>query len=118
MSLIAEPMSENDALRAQVAELRFQNYLASGKSDSVTGVDDQAVATGSPITRAAVAKARLTVVTNKGAKNVTVSEAGHIVAILQPGWTWESPLNGAGSIICECFGGDSSTVAITTYLLP
>lgn len=116
--LIAEEMSDGEALRYQVAELRFQNYLLSGKSDSIISDNAQAVATGAPHVRAANPKARLTVVINDGNADVTVSEAGHKLCVLDPGGVYESALNGAGEIKCECFNGDSSTVTITTYLLP
>jgi hypothetical protein len=114
---IAEEMTDNEALRYIVAELRFQNAFSAGQYDSIEGSSDNACSDVTPFTRDARPKAIKTVITNQGANDVLISENGYLVRILPPNETWVSPLTGSGNLSITCAESFSSSIAIATYLL-
>lgn len=112
---IADPMSDNEALREILGEVRLldsairQPYVSLAPPEN-----NQPVTAEEPYVRAANANAVKTVVTNIGAADVRVFEDGALVAILSNRDTWESPLSGAGEITVTT--ETESAVAVATYL--
>lgn len=113
-SSIAPPMSDNQALRETLGELRLQRASLAEQYDAVTGSNSAAASNASPYERAAEPDAVKTVITNLGATPIRIYEEGALVAVKAQNETWISPLNGAGAILVDTASG-SSTIAIATY---
>lgn len=112
---IAEPMSDNTALRELLGEVRQIDGLLRQQYDAIVGEEEVAVTGDEPYTRAAMPTAVKTVITNTHAVGIAhIYEEGALVRSLLPGETWVSPLNGAGEITVEV-GSEDSEIAIATY---
>lgn len=114
---IADPMSDNEALREILGEVRLLDGVIRQRYTSVTPVAGQAVSDEDPYVRPAGADIVKTVITNTHASNdALVYEEGALVRRLAPGDTWQSPLDGSGEITVSADPGDPSEVAVATYL--
>lgn len=114
---IADPMSDNEALREILGETRVLEDAIRQRYTSTETEEGQAVADGAPYERAANPNAVKTVITNTHATNpVKVYEEGGLVKILTPGETWASPLNGAGALAVTAEAAAPGEIAVTTYL--
>lgn len=114
---IAEPMDDNDALREILGEVRLLESILRQRYTSVADpLNAQAVTSGAPYVRPADPDAVKVVITNVHASNdATVLEEGALVARLEPGESWVSPLDGSGEITVTADVGSPSTVAVATY---
>lgn len=113
---IAEPMTDNTALREILGEVRLLEGVLRQTYDSVTPNNAQAVAADDPYVREAAENIVKTVVTNVGDDNdILVYEEGALVARLAPRDTWTSPLTGSGEITVTAEDGLPSTASIATY---
>ena len=108
-------MTDNEALRYILAELRLQNRIALGHYVDIAGSKDYAVSDSVTFSRNSCSKALKTVITKQGNSPCLVFENTKLVKILPAKETWISPLNGGGYIQVKCDTGLSTTVAIATY---
>lgn len=114
---IADPMSDNEALREILGEVRLLDGIIRQGYSSVAAVPAEEVSVDAPYVRAAGATIVKTVVTNTHATNdALVYEGGALVKRLPPGETWTSPLDGSGEITVSADSGNPSRVSIATYL--
>lgn len=113
-------MSDNEALLQIAAELDELISIYIGAYDHIEG---DATFTfypfGTSDQRATNANALKTVVTNQGPADIQVTENGLLVALVNAGESWESPLSGAGNIIATPIDNGNgllgSNIAIATY---
>lgn len=114
---IADPMSDNEALREILGEVRLLDGIIRQGYSSVTALEGQAVAVDDPYVRAAGEDIVKTVVTNTHETNdALIYEGAALVKRLPPGESWTSPLNGSGEITVSADSGNPSEVAVATYL--
>lgn len=109
-------MSDNEALRSILGELRAQNALLLGKYETLEGNQNRPVTSTLSVIRGPKGKAMKTVLTNQGANPCEIWEDGKLVYILDPKKTWTSPLNGGGNLQAKCATGQTTTLAHATYL--
>ncbi len=114
-----EPMSDNAALNAIVAQLEALNATVAGKSDKVLGDNSYILLTSAAARlRAAVPLAVKTIITNRGPNQVLVRENGVLVLVVPANNTVEEgtlPLTGAGSLNLTVASGQTANLAIATY---
>jgi hypothetical protein len=111
---IAEPMSDNQALREILGELRVIDNSIRAPYTSIGNITG-AVAPGVPLLRGADPKVVKTLVTNIGSFDIAVYESGVQVAVVKPNITWTSPLAGNGEIAVMALGGLASAASIASY---
>ncbi len=116
MSEIAEPMSDNAALRSILAEVRaIQCELLAGYTE-ITGANSVAITDSTPYTRAANEDVRKTLITNLGPDQILIKEGAVLVGIKAQYETWSSALAGAEIIEVSVATGDTATIAIANYI--
>jgi hypothetical protein len=113
---IAEAMTDNEALREILGEVRGIEALLKGQYDDIEGAEDIALTDTESSVRTARTLAVKTVVTNTGTQDIWVYEDGSVVKYLEPKQSWESALSGGGAITAKAIAGQTSTCAVTTYL--
>jgi hypothetical protein len=119
MSETSDPMSDNAALNAIVAQLEELNATVAGKYDSVLGDNAFGLITSAAArVRAAVPLAVKTVITNKGPNSLMVRENGVLVLVVPANNTVEEgtlPLTGAGSLNFSVASAETANITVATY---
>lgn len=117
--LIAEPMSDNEALRRIVASLDAYLALLSGQYSSVETTTVASITTADTALRAVDATAYKTIVTNTGAQAIDIYEGGALVKkALAANASWVSEGAGRLAISAKTASSTSSAIVSTYILLP
>jgi len=114
-----DPLSDNAALNAILAQLEELNAVVAGKYDRVLGDNAYiALTSAAARVRAAVPLAVKTVITNRGPNQVLVRENGVLALVVPANNTVEEgtlPLTGAGALNLTVASGETANLAIATY---